>query len=65
MEVEPTAAAEAVEVTSPSCLHSLPFSGTLEPGWARNLCGKPVVQRPTVTFKLWFLHEKQSSQAWL
>jgi hypothetical protein len=52
MEVEPTAAAEAVEVTSPSCLHSLPFSGTLEPGWARNLRGKPVVQRPTVTFKL-------------
>ena len=29
MEVEPTAAAET---TSPPCLHSLPFAGTLAPG---------------------------------
>ena len=39
-EVEPTAAAEALEATFPPCPHSLPFTGTLAPGWARDLCGK-------------------------
>ena len=40
-EVEPTAAAEAtLEATFPPCPHSLPFTGTLVPGWARDLCGK-------------------------
>ena len=48
MEVEPTVAAEAEEVTSPPCWHLLPFARTLAPGWARDLCGKPLVQRPAV-----------------
>lgn len=31
MEVEPTAAVEAAEATSPPCLHPFPFKGTLPP----------------------------------
>jgi hypothetical protein len=47
MEVEPTA--EAVEATSPPCLYLLLFAGTLSPGQARDLCGKPLVLRPQRT----------------
>ena len=46
-EVEPTEVLEAAEVTSPPCYHSIPFARTLAPGWARDLYGKPPVQRPT------------------
>ena len=35
------------EATSPPCPHSLPFTGTLAPGWARHLHGKSLVYRPT------------------
>jgi hypothetical protein len=33
---------------SSSCLHSLPFSGTLVPGMDRDLRRRPLVPRPTV-----------------
>jgi hypothetical protein len=34
------------EATSPYCLHSLPFAGTLTPGLARDLRGKPLLPSP-------------------
>lgn len=49
-EVETTAAAEAAKATSSPCSHSLPFARTLTPGWAKDLRGKPLVHRPTLSF---------------
>jgi hypothetical protein len=46
-EVKPTVAAEVAETTSPPCSQLFPFAGTLTPGQARDLHGKPLLYRPT------------------
>jgi hypothetical protein len=36
------------KATFPPCLHSLSFTRTLAPGLARDLCGNPLIPRPTL-----------------
>jgi hypothetical protein len=47
---------EGTAETSSPCLHLLPFAGTLPPGLARDLHGKPLVPSPTgLSLNLLFL----------
>ena len=46
--MEPAAEEEAAVATLHSCWHSLLLAWTLTPDWARGICGKPPVHRPTM-----------------
>lgn len=49
---------------SPPCPHSIPFTGTLAPGLARDLCGKSLVLRPTSIRRNHCVRHGRWSQSW-